>query len=148
VSIPICLRSPFGSEPQVNSAKSAPDPFRVRNGYNSSSAHWICFGVYVLESPAKGVMNMTFTRTDRRRSQLLIKPTCSQIGCVDQKLSQLRGFAEIYIHRNDQVLSAQIGVWTNRTGAQKVSQISRVWTESGSGEASAPRKEVLGAQSA
>jgi hypothetical protein len=35
------------------------------------------------------VMNMTFTRTDQQRSQLSIKPTRSQIGCVDQELSQL-----------------------------------------------------------
>jgi hypothetical protein len=93
-------------------------------------------------------MNMPFTQTDRRRSQLLIEPTRSQIGCVDQKLSQLRGFAKIYIRRNNQVLSAQIGMPTDRTGAWKASQISWVWTGSGSEEASVPRKEVLGAQSA
>jgi hypothetical protein len=34
VSIPICLRSPFGSEPWVNSAKSTPDPFGVWSGAN------------------------------------------------------------------------------------------------------------------
>jgi hypothetical protein len=93
-------------------------------------------------------INMTFTRTDGQRSQLSIEPTRSQIGCVDQELSQLQGYAEIYICRNDQVLSAQIGVRTDRTGAWKASQCSRVWTGSGSKEALAPRKEVLGAQSA
>jgi hypothetical protein len=35
------------------------------------------------------VMNMTFTQTDRRRSQLSIEPTSSRIGCMDQELSQL-----------------------------------------------------------
>jgi hypothetical protein len=59
------------------------------------------------------VMNMTFTRTDWQRSQLSIKPTHSQIGCVNQELSQLRGFAEIYIRRNNKVLSAQIGAWAD-----------------------------------
>jgi hypothetical protein len=83
-------------------------------------------------------MNMTFTRTDRRRSQLSIEPTRSQIGCVDQKLSQLGGYAEIYIRRNDQVLSAQIGMQTDRTGAWKASQISQVWTASRSKEVLAP----------
>jgi hypothetical protein len=92
------------------------------------------------------VMNMTFMRTDRRKSQLSIKPTHSQIRCVDQELSQLRGFAKIYICRNDQVLSAQIGVRTDRTGAWKASQISWVWTGSRSKEGSVPRKEVLSAQ--
>jgi hypothetical protein len=91
-------------------------------------------------------MNMTFTRTDWQRLQLLIEPTRSQIRCMDQKISQLRGFAEIYIRRNNQVLSAQIGVQTDRTGARKASQISWVWTGSGSEEALVPRKEVLGAQ--
>jgi hypothetical protein len=94
-------------------------------------------------------MNMTFTRTDWQRSQLSIEPTRSQIGCVDQELSQLRGFAEIYIRRNDEVLSAQIGARAGKqTGARKVPRTSRVWTVSGSEEALAPRKEVLGAQSA
>jgi hypothetical protein len=51
------------------------------------------------------VVNMTFTRTDWRRSQLSIEPTRSQNGCVDQELSQLRGFSEIYIRGNDEVLS-------------------------------------------
>jgi hypothetical protein len=93
-------------------------------------------------------MNMTFTLTDWRRSPLSIEPTRSQIGCVDRELSQLRGYAEIYLRRNDQDLSAQIGARADRTGARKASRISRVWTGSGSEEASAPRKEVLGAQSA
>jgi hypothetical protein len=35
--------------------KSALDPFGVRGGDNSSSAHRICFRVYALESPAKGL---------------------------------------------------------------------------------------------
>jgi hypothetical protein len=60
------------------------------------------------------VMNMTFTRTNWQRSQLSIEPTLSQIGCMDQELSQLRGFSEIYIRRNDEVLSAQIGARTDR----------------------------------
>jgi hypothetical protein len=59
-------------------------------------------------------MNMTFTQTDWQRSQLSIEPTRSQIGCVDQELSQLQGFAEIYIRRNNKVLSAQIGMQTER----------------------------------
>jgi hypothetical protein len=63
---------------------------------------------------AQTVMNTTFTRTDWRRSQLSIEPTRSQIGCVDQELSQLQGFSEIYIRRNNQVLSAQIGAWTDQ----------------------------------
>jgi hypothetical protein len=86
-------------------------------------------------------MNMTFTRTDRRRSQLSIEPTHSQIGHVDQELSQLQGYAEICIRRNDQVLSAQIGMQTDRTGTRKASRFSQVWTGSGSEEASAPRKK-------
>jgi hypothetical protein len=92
------------------------------------------------------VMNMTFTRMDRRRSQLSIEPTCSQIGCEDQELSQLRGYAKIYICRNNQVLSTQIGMRTDRTGTRKASRFSRVWTGSGSEEALAPRKEVLSTQ--
>jgi hypothetical protein len=59
-------------------------------------------------------MNMTFMRTDWQRSQLSIEPTRSQIGCMDRELSQLRGFAEIYICRNDEVLSAQIGAQADR----------------------------------
>jgi hypothetical protein len=96
--------------------------------------------------PGRCVMNMTFTQTDWQRSQLSIKPTHSQIGCVDQELSQLRGYAEIYICRNDQVLSARIGTRADRTGAWKASRFSQVWTGSGSEEASVPRKEVLGTQ--
>jgi hypothetical protein len=53
------------------------------------------------------VMNMTFARKDQQRSQLLIEPTHSQIGCMDQELSQLQGFSEICICRNNEVLSAQ-----------------------------------------
>jgi hypothetical protein len=60
------------------------------------------------------VMNMTFMRTDWQRSQLSIEPTRSQIGCVDRELSQLRGFAEIHIHRNNKALSAQIGARADR----------------------------------
>jgi hypothetical protein len=66
------------------------------------------YEIYDKELLAIVVMNMTFTRTDRRRSQLSIEPTRSQIGCVDQELSQLQGYTEICIRRNDQVLSAQI----------------------------------------
>jgi hypothetical protein len=62
-------------------------------------------------------MNMTFTRTDWQRSQLSIEPPRSQIGCVDQELSQLRGFTESYIHRNDEVLSAQIGMRADKQQA-------------------------------
>jgi hypothetical protein len=38
---------------------------------------------------AASVMNMTFNRTDWHQSQLLIELTHSQIGCMDQELSQL-----------------------------------------------------------
>jgi hypothetical protein len=91
-------------------------------------------------------MNTTFMRTDWQRSQLWIEPSRSQIRCMDQELSQLRGFAEIYIRRNDEVLNTQIGARADRTGTRKASQTSQVWTVSGSEEASVPRKEVLSTQ--
>jgi hypothetical protein len=59
-------------------------------------------------------MNMTFMRTDWQRSQLSIEPTRSQIGCEDRELSQLRGYAKIYIRRNNEGLSAQIGARAGR----------------------------------
>jgi hypothetical protein len=94
------------------------------------------------------VMNMTVMQTDWQRSQLSIEPTRSQIGCVDRELSQLRGFTEIHIHGNNKALSAQIGAQADRNRHRKASRTSWVWTESGSEETSAPRKEVLRAQSA
>jgi hypothetical protein len=72
------------------------------------------FVLYMEENLSGNVMNMTFTRTDRRRSQLSIEPTHSQIGCLDQELSQLQGFSDIYICRNDEVLSTRIGARTDR----------------------------------
>jgi hypothetical protein len=49
-SIPICPRSPFGSVPRDDSAKSLQVSFRVRSGYNSCSSHQIPFREHVLES--------------------------------------------------------------------------------------------------